>query len=243
LGGKEMKNVTDVSSEEELLQLREEGKISEDEYKELLAAIQETIKSDSEPACQDKPVPARTCGVAIASLVFSIVGPITCIPAIVCGHLALRKIRSEPGLRGYGLALAGLIIGYIVLGLSLVLTILVLGVYLERGEPVQFAPAEVEVTELKRFGFDDAAGLLSHSALQIDRQISRDGNGLLRIGPPKRMTIRLFETGNIDIEDAPFIYQARLQMDAQKKAILEQLRADQIAVGKAKEKLERLSGD
>lgn len=176
--------MSNVSSEDELLQLREEGKISEDEYKELLAAIQETIKSDSEPACQDQPVPARTRGLAIASLVFSLVGPITCIPAIICGHLALRKIRSEPALRGYGLALAGLVIGYIVLGLSLALTVpLLLWVSLERAEPVQFTPAEVEVSEVKRFGLDDIAGLPSHLALQIGKQISSDGNGPLRIEP------------------------------------------------------------
>lgn len=43
-----MKNVTDVSSEEELLQLRNEGKISEDEYKELLAAIKKSTPSNRE---------------------------------------------------------------------------------------------------------------------------------------------------------------------------------------------------
>jgi len=32
-------------------------------------------------------------------------------------------------------------------------------------------------------------------------------------------------------------------MDAQKKAVLEQLRKDQISVAEAKEKLEKLSGD
>jgi hypothetical protein len=238
-----MKIMSNVSSEEELLQLREEGKISEDEYKELLTAIQETMKSDSEPACQDKPVPVKTCGLAIASLVFSLVGPITCIPAVVCGHLALRKIRSEPGLRGYGLALAGLIIGYIVFGLSLVLTVTFLWYGSAQAEPPQFTPLEVEVTELKRLGLDDTGGLPSHSGLQIDKQISRDGNGPLRIEAPKRMTIRLFETGDIDTEDALLIYMALLQMDAQKEAILEQLRADQTTVAQAKEKLEKLPGD
>ena len=38
-------------------------------------------------------------------------------------------------------------------------------------------------------------------------------------------------------------YKALTQMDAQKKAILEQLRADEITVAEAKAKLERLSGD
>jgi hypothetical protein len=38
-------------------------------------------------------------------------------------------------------------------------------------------------------------------------------------------------------------YEALRAMDAQKKAVLEQLRQDQITVTEAKEKLERLSGD
>ena len=38
-------------------------------------------------------------------------------------------------------------------------------------------------------------------------------------------------------------YETMIKMDAQKKAVLEQLRTDQITVAEAREKLERLSGD
>jgi len=38
-------------------------------------------------------------------------------------------------------------------------------------------------------------------------------------------------------------YKTLKKMDAQKKAVLEQLRTDQITVGEAREKLEKLSGD
>ena len=38
-------------------------------------------------------------------------------------------------------------------------------------------------------------------------------------------------------------YKSLVKMDAQKKAILEQLRADEITVAEAKEKLEKLLGD
>ena len=38
-------------------------------------------------------------------------------------------------------------------------------------------------------------------------------------------------------------YKALARMDAQKRAVLEQLRTDEITVAEAKEKLERLSGD
>jgi hypothetical protein len=60
--------------------------------------------------------PARTNGLAIASLVCSLGGLITCISApvgVVLGHLAKRRIR-ETGEQGEGLATAGLWVGYIV---------------------------------------------------------------------------------------------------------------------------------
>ncbi len=43
-----------------------------------------------------------------------VLGPLTGIPAIVCGHKALKRIPSDGG-RGSGLAIGGLVIGYLVL--------------------------------------------------------------------------------------------------------------------------------
>lgn len=64
-------------------------------------------------------------GLAIASLVCAILGGYAStltIPAIVCGHLALNKIKKEPQHNsGRGLAIAGLILGYFGLILALVL--------------------------------------------------------------------------------------------------------------------------
>ena len=58
---------------------------------------------------------------AIWSLVLSLVGllgfccggPVLGIAAVICGHLALSKINANPNLQGRGLALAGLIMGYV----------------------------------------------------------------------------------------------------------------------------------
>jgi len=203
-----MQNLSNVSSEEELLQLRNEGKITEDEYEDLRQTLGKTTKRDTPTVLQDKVVPARTSGLAIASLVFSVVGPITCIPAIICGHLALRRIQKDPMLRGHGLALAGLVIGYVVLGLSLALSIpFLLWVSLDRAESVQHA------LELKRFPLDDMEGLITQTDVQIDKQISSDGNGSLRIEATQPTTFRLFETGDIDIENAYLIYQAKVRTE------------------------------
>lgn len=62
---------------------------------------------------------AKVPGVAVASLVLGVLGffclgPVSGIPAIICGHVARKKIReSSGGLAGGGQALAGLILGYV----------------------------------------------------------------------------------------------------------------------------------
>ena len=81
------------------------------------------------------PVPAaRNCGLAIWSLVLGILSLtcffiLTAIPAVICGHLAMSRIkRSGGGLTGDGLAIAGLVTGYIGMALTLLLIPLMLAV-------------------------------------------------------------------------------------------------------------------
>ena len=93
-----MEDVSNISSEEELLELRNEGKISEEEYEELPESLRKTSKADISPVAQEQPLPVQTCGLAVASLVLSLLGPMCSIPAIICGHLALRKITKTPSL-------------------------------------------------------------------------------------------------------------------------------------------------
>lgn len=198
-----MQNVQNVSSEEELLQLFNEGKISEAEYQDLLGTLKKPAKTHAAGADQDRPQPIRTSGLAVASLIFSLVGPLGSLPAIICGHLALRKIKREPALKGYRLGLAGLIIGYVVLGLSIAIFVPFIVPLLAR----------VDVTEIKHFRLDSTEGLITQSNVQIDRQISSDGNGSLRIAATEPATIQLFETGDIDIENARLIYQAQVRTE------------------------------
>ncbi|MFI5045389.1 MAG: DUF4190 domain-containing protein, partial [Acidimicrobiales bacterium] len=68
-----------------------------------------------------------TDGKAIASLVLGIVGymcfgPLAHIPGVILGHLARRDIRESNGaLGGDGLALAGLILSYVGIVLTVVM--------------------------------------------------------------------------------------------------------------------------
>lgn len=88
-----------------------------------------TIPETIPPAPELKPVAKRDSGLAIASLVCGIVAwtifPfISAIAAVVTGHLAKKEIRqSNNSLSGDGMALAGLLMGYIQLGLILLMAI------------------------------------------------------------------------------------------------------------------------
>jgi hypothetical protein len=83
-------------------------------------------------------MPPRTNGLAVASMVLSLVGVVLLcawgaggVPAllgVIFGHIAKGQIRRE-GSQGDGMAMAGLIIGYCVLGLAaLVVVLVVVGV-------------------------------------------------------------------------------------------------------------------
>jgi hypothetical protein len=82
------------------------------------------------PPVEQPAGPPKTSGLAIASLICSIgnfvIIPFGFIPGIICGHLAFKQLAREPGLRGRGLAKAGLILGYIGLVVLIVVVALVL---------------------------------------------------------------------------------------------------------------------
>ena len=101
-----------------------EGRLHKDEYEGRLEnALSARTYADLDQLVTDLPVPraaavtpvAGTNGLAIASLACGLVqlvfGPLTAIPAIVFGHVALHQIKRTGG-QGAGLAFAGLILGW-----------------------------------------------------------------------------------------------------------------------------------
>jgi hypothetical protein len=80
----------------------------------------------------------KTPALAIWSLVLGIlgvvlllacIGPLFAIPGVICGHLAYSRIkRSSGALAGEGMALAGLITGYVSIGLSVFLVPMMLAI-------------------------------------------------------------------------------------------------------------------
>lgn len=77
-------------------------------------------------------VQKKTAGIAITSLMLGILGLLTvwlcglgalfAIPAVICGHIGYSRVRKSGGvLAGGGLALAGLITGYLSIALLVVI--------------------------------------------------------------------------------------------------------------------------
>lgn len=70
-----------------------------------------------------------------------------------------------------------------------------------------------QITEIQRFPLDNLQGLISRSDVQIDKQVSTDGNGSLRITATEPKVVRLFEAGDVDIENASLIYRAKVRTE------------------------------
>jgi hypothetical protein len=117
-----------------------EGRLSRDEYDGRLEnALSARTYADLDQLVIDLPAAratavtqvAGTSGLAIASLACGLVqlvfGPLTAIPAIVFGHVALHRIKRT-GEQGAGLALAGLMLGW-----ATVIVIVVLGLVMSVG--------------------------------------------------------------------------------------------------------------
>lgn len=84
--------------------------------------------------------PPRSNGLALAAMICGIVSVVLCwaylvlpllagIPAVIMGHLSLKKLKADPTLGGRGLALTGLITGYIGIGLGLIIGAIIIAVF------------------------------------------------------------------------------------------------------------------
>jgi hypothetical protein len=69
------------------------------------------------------------------------------------------------------------------------------------------------VAELKRFPLDSLEGVITQSCVELDKNISSDGRGSLKITSAGPATVRLFEVSDIDIENARLIYSAKVRTE------------------------------
>ncbi|MGB7294111.1 MAG: hypothetical protein WBC70_00850 [Candidatus Aminicenantales bacterium] len=66
---------------------------------------------------------------------------------------------------------------------------------------------------LAKFSCDSQDGLISQVGVTIDSRIKKEGQGALKIVVAEPAVVRLFETGDIDIEDSFLVYQAKLRTE------------------------------
>ena len=79
-----------------------------------------------------------------------------------------------------------------------------------------------ETVELRHYAVTDLNEVITRSGVEFDRDISSDGDGSLRIAAHQPTTVRLFETGELDVENARLSYQAKLRTeDVQGRVYLE----------------------
>lgn len=69
------------------------------------------------------------------------------------------------------------------------------------------------VVDLKRFPVDSIKEIITQSGIEIDKVVSSDGKGSLKITATEPTVVMLYETGDIDIENARLIYQAKVRTE------------------------------
>jgi len=67
------------------------------------------------------------------------------------------------------------------------------------------------VSELGRFELNSLEGVLTETNVAVDSAVSSDGTASLKIAAPGPATIRLFELGDLDVENAKIVYRAMLR--------------------------------
>lgn len=100
--------------------------MSDDQYPYTPPTMNDSLPPQQFYAPPGPPLPVKTSGSAIAALVLGILsfccfGPLTGIPAIICGIIALTAISGSYGqMKGKGLAIGGIVMGalsFIMIGL------------------------------------------------------------------------------------------------------------------------------
>jgi len=79
--------------------------------------------------------------------------------------------------------------------------------------------SEEVVVVLKEYPMTGSLDVLTQDVTQMDDAVSYDGNGAIRMQVDSTTTIRLYETGDLDVEDARLVYQARIRTEGVEGAV------------------------
>lgn len=68
-------------------------------------------------------------------------------------------------------------------------------------------------TELKYFPIDDLKSIITQSGIQLDKSVSSDGNGSIKIEASNPVTVSLYDIVDIRIDDSQLIYEAKMKSE------------------------------
>jgi hypothetical protein len=91
--------------------------------------------------------------------------------------------------------------------------LVLVGVLLFVASSISCSPPVTPEQILFENSISDLSGVLTRSGLELDTQITSDGNGSIKIVSESPTTVRLFEVGGIDVDDARLVYRARLRTE------------------------------
>jgi hypothetical protein len=128
---------------------------------------------------------------AVTSLVLGIVslvvclGPLTAIPAIICGHVARRRARQSPAqYGGPGMALAGLVLGYVSVALLLAMAVFYGAMLLPALSQAKGKAEEIRcANNTKMIGLSFRTWAIDHSD-QFPFNVSTNQGGTLELCAP-----------------------------------------------------------
>lgn len=230
-----------ISSEEELKALLEEGNISQEEYEQLLDAMQ---KNPQPPAQQIDSPPAKTksrhvLGVAAFLLMLSGIA-VTVLGFVLIFIGMVPRMGMLLVLLVFAVEVLALILGIIAFSSGwgkaavicapcysfLVLPVIILVVIFFAMQPrlveVVEAPLPKTMVSHKAYPLDSMEGVLTKTNVELDKSVSADRNGSLKIQSKNDNVIRLFETGPISVQNRLLFYSAKLRTEnLQGKAFLE----------------------
>lgn len=218
------------TSEQELKELLEDGKISEDEYRQLLEALhqKQRFQPPVEEPIQYKP-PNAYGKAALTLMIVGIVLPFAGIAATLLFRGLGMLLVSSLLLAGLLCGIFAFIFGIIgfkspagkiaalatpCLGLLAAVVLPVLFLFAAKATSMPEYANQRFIEAYKAYPLDSLEGVLTRDA-ELDTYISADGNGSLKIqtDSPDKTVFRLFETGPIGKEDQMLIYSAKLRTE------------------------------
>ena len=80
---------------------------------------------------------------------------------------------------------------------------------------IQFFSCNVqgEKSELKYFPVNDLNGVITQTGIQLDKNISDDGNGSIRIESAGRLVIQLYSIDDVSVEGTQVVYEANVKSE------------------------------